>query len=397
MSMTNTVSVAPPLESRSLSVAADVDAVSIPWTIWLAVVGVVTLTLGSIVDVAWHKSVGRDEFWTPGHTTMAIGGLLIGIATWSEILATTRAVASRKREASARILGLRGPAGAFLATWGGMAMLASSPFDDWWHKAYGLDLKIITPPHLLLILGWFAAQIGAILWMASMINRTSGSLQQRLVRLFLIVAAINVMFMPTLSFVTRKNLHTAILYLTVALAFPAALIANGRASRHKWGCTLVAGGYMAITIASIWLLPLIPAQPKTGPVYQNVTHLIPPQFPLLLIVPGFVADLLLQRLESRSSWMKALLIGPAFVLSLLAVQWPFANFLMSPASRNWIFGTAYLPYYALGGSGYDPYQFAVLEKTTGAFVTTMIAALVGAILTTRFGLAWGDWMRRIRR
>lgn len=396
MSLSDTVSAAPSLETRSPATAAT-DAATIPWTIWLAFVGIITLTVGSIVDVSWHKSVGRDEFWTPGHSMMGLGGMLMGIATWYEILATTRAGA-RRRDASVRVLGLQGPGGAFLVSWGGLAMLASTPFDDWWHTAYGLDLKFITPPHLLMILGWFAAQIGALVWMASMINRTTGILQERLVRLFVIVAAINVMFAPTLTFVTRKNLHSAVCYLAIALAIPATLIATGRASRHRWGCTLVSAGFMAIVIASIWVLPLIPAQPKIGPVYQNVTHLIPPQFPLLLIVPGFICDLLLQKLESRSAWIKAVLVGPAFVLSLLAVQWPFADFLMSPASRNWIFGTAYLPYYILGsGSGYNPYQFAVLEKTTGAFVLTMAAALAAAILTTRLGLAWGDWMRRIRR
>jgi hypothetical protein len=189
-------------------------------------------------------------------------------------------------------------------------------------------------------------------------------------------------------------MHTAACYLAVAVAFPASIIATGRASRYKWGCTLVGAAYMGIIIAAIWVLPLVPAQPKIGPVYQQVTHLIPPQFPILFIVPCFIADLLLQRLESRSPWFKALLIGPAFVLGLMAVQWPFADFLMSPASRNWIFGTAYLPYYE---PAVNPWQFKVLEKTTGAFVLTIAGALVASVLTTRFGLAWGDWMRRLRR
>jgi hypothetical protein len=347
-----------------------------------------------MVDVAWHKSVGRDEFWTPGHTTMAVGGLLFGLAGLWEIVLTSRAGASRRRDASARILGLHGPVGAFLLVWANIAMLASSPFDDWWHKTYGLDLNFVTPPHLLLMTGWFTAQAGALFWMASLINRSTGVLQERLARMFVIVAAIHLMFMPTLGLVSRTNLHTAACYLAVALAIPASLIATGRASRHRWGCTLVGAVYMGIIIASIWLLPLIPALPKTGPVYQKVTHLIPAQFPLLLIVPGFVADLLLQRLESRSSWIKALLIGPAFVLGLIAVQWPFADFLMSPASRNWIFGTTYLPYYEPAS---NPYQFRVRESTTAAFVLTMAAALVVSVLTTRFGLAWGDWMRRLRR
>ena len=394
MSLTPTISGAPPLESRSLAAAA-ADTVAIPWTISSAVAGIVTMTVGSLVDISWHMSVGRDEFWTPGHTTMGVGALLIAIAAICEIVGATRSGDSRRRDFSARILGLRGSAGAFLVCWACFAMLASTPFDDWWHKTYGLDLKFVTPPHLLLIVGWQVSLIGTLLWMASVINRSEGVLQERLVRLFLIVTAVTVMFAPTLGFVGRRNLHTAVAYLAVALAYPAALIAGGRASKHRWGCTLVAAGYMGIVIASIWLLPLIPAQPKIGPVYQNVTHLIPSGFPLLLIVPAFIADLLLQRLEGRSSWTKAVLIGPAFVLSLLAVQWPFADFLMSPASRNWIFGTGYLPYYF--EPALDPYRFNVVEKTTGAFVQTMATALVVSILTTRFGLAWGDWMRRARR
>jgi hypothetical protein len=110
-----------------------------------------------------------------------------------------------------------------------------------------------------------------------------------------------------------------------------------------------------------------------------------------------VADLLLQRVQQRSAWIKASLIGPAFVLSFLAVQWPFANFLVSPASRNWIFGTAYFGYFDPAGFLYDPYTFEAAAKTQGAFLLLMAVALGISIITTRLGLAWGDWMRRVCR
>ncbi|MBV9496381.1 MAG: hypothetical protein JOZ54_19185 [Acidobacteria bacterium] len=391
MSATEFVSLAPPVRSRARSaVAARVSAV--PWTAWLAFAGVVIFRIGSIVDVAWHKSVGRDAFWTPGHTTMGVGGLLFGLAGLFEIVMATRA--SGRREGSARVMGLYGPVGAFLLVWANFAMLSSSPFDDWWHKTYGLDLNFVTPPHLLLMLGWFAGQAGTLFWLASLINRAPQESRTPLVWMFVIAAAIHMMFLPTLNMTGRSSLHTAGCYFAIALAIPASLIATGRASRHKWGCTMVGGAYMAIIMASIWVLPLFPAQPKIGPVYQQVTHLIPPQFPLLFIVPGLVADLLLQRLGSRSSWMKALIIGPAVILGFLAVQWPFASFLMSPSSRNWIFGTHYLPYYE---PALNPWKFKVLEKTTAAFAMTMAGALMLSVLTTRLGLAWGDWMRRLQR
>jgi len=396
MSLAPTVSAAPTVQSRSLS-SASVQAVSIPWTIWFTVIGAALSLVGASMDLAWHKSIGRESFWTPGHILIGAGvGAFGGFAALYAILTTTWGPASR-RNASMRILGLYGPGGAFLAPWSAVAMFSSGPFDDWWHRAYGLDLNFITPPHALLVIGLFGAKIGAMIWIAATINRSDPALQNRLMWLLLIVGAITMIHMPVWTWTGRRLMHSALCYLAVALGIPTIMMATARGSARKWGCTAQAAIYMAFGMASEWLLPLIPAQPKFGPAYQNVTHLIPMQFPLLLIVPAVIADLLLQRLEGRSSWLKAVWVGPAFVLGLLAVQWPFADFLMSAASQNWIFGTGYFAYNDPAGILYDPYQYKVVEKTASAFALTMAMALAASIMTTRLGLAWGDWMRRVRR
>ncbi len=378
--------------------SALVETAAIPWTIWMLFGGIVMALVGGSWDFAWHMSIGRDTFWTPAHILVQLGGILVGIASGYTILSTTSAEVSPTRDYSVRVLGLYGPAGALLAFWGWVAMIFSAPFDNWWHNAYGLDVKLFTPPHNLLSLGWFATQIGVMIWIAAMINRSTGVLRARLTWLLLIIGSICVCLVAVLSLEGTQTLllHTAFCYLTAALCFPAVLIAAGRGSLRRWGCTTVAAMYTAIGLAAEWLLPLFPARPKLGPVYQKVTHLIPLQFPLLLLVPAFVADLLLQRLERRSSWVKAVFVGPAFVLGFLAVQWPFANFLMTPASRNWIFGRAYFPYFDTAFVLYDPYRFRAPEKPA-VFMLTMLAALVVAIVTTRLGVAWGDWMRRVRR
>jgi hypothetical protein len=362
------------------------------------VAGITISLVGGTWDFAWHMSIGRDTFWTPPHMLVQLGGVLVGIASGYTILATTLAGDLRARNASVRVLSFQAPGGAFIAAWGSLAMIASAPFDNWWHNAYGLDVKILTPPHGLLSLGYVATQIGSMVWMASIINRSKEPSRSRLAWLFLIVGSISVALLLVLimPLTYRPNMHTATCYLALALFVPSMMIATGRGSAHKWGCTIVAAVYTGMGLGSEWLLPLIPAQPKLGPVYHNVTHLIPLQFPLLLIVPGFVADLLIHRLEQRSSWIKAVWVGPAFVLSLLAAQWPFATFLMSPASRNWIFGSAYFPYFDPAGFLYDPYKFEAAEKL-GIFLLTMATALVASVLTARIGLAWGDWMRRVRR
>jgi hypothetical protein len=398
MSQVQTVPATLPVQSRSL-VFSSVEAVSIPWAIWILVAGITISVVGGDWDLSWHRSIGRDTFWTPPHILIQMGaGVLVGIASAYAILTTTLAGASPARDASVQVLGLHAPGGAFIAVWGSLALFASAPFDNWWHNAYGLDANFASPPHVLVMLGFLATNVGAMAWMASIMNRSNDALRGRLAWLFLIAGSIcvSLLLILTMPFYARTNMHTAECYLVIALFVPSAMIATGWGSAHKWGCTIVAAVYTGIGLGSEWLLPLVPAQPKLGPVYHNVTHLIPTEFPPLLIVPAFVADLLLRRLERRSSWIKAVWVGPAFVLSFLAVQWPFANFLMSPGSRNWIFGTTYFAYSDAAGFLFDPYEFDATEKA-GAFLLTMAIALVASILTTRLGLAWGDWMRRIRR
>jgi hypothetical protein len=68
-------------------------------------------------------------------------------------------------------------------------------------------------------------------------------------------------------------------------------------------------------LAFEWILPLFPAQPKLGPVYQPITHLVPLHFPLLLIVPAIALDLLWSKTGDWGRWRQALVTGPVFVLT----------------------------------------------------------------------------------
>jgi hypothetical protein len=121
----------------------------------------------------------------------------------------------------------------------------------------------------------------------------------------------------------------------------------------------------------------------------------PPEFPLLLIVPAVLLDLLWQRTSGRR-WMQAVLSGTLFLAVLMAVQWPFATFLMSPAARNWFFGAQYFGYYASPASLYVRNLF--LPSENGAALWNELAWALGtSIVMTRLGLAAGNWMRRIRR
>src|SRR4029077_15224523 len=396
--MADTIRLGQPLQAR-FSEQTSASVTSVPWTIWCVFAGIVSSVVGGLWDISWHMSIGRDSFWTPAHILIQLNGVLVGIACGYMILSTTFGGDTAAHNASVKIWGCRGPLVEFIAVWGGVAMLTSAPFDNWWHNAYGLDVKIVSPPHVLLSLGSFAIKLGALALMAGLMNRVTEGVRQTLTWLFVFVGADCVVQMGTmLTDATRPvNLHNAGCYLAVAIGMPPMWIGAAWGLGRRWACTMVAATYTAIQLASEWILPLIPAQPKLGPVYQNITHLVPLHFPLLLIVPAIVLDLLWSKREEWGRWKLAAISGPVFVLSFVAAQWPFASFLMTPAARNWFFGMAYFAYFDPANFLYDPYKFQIAEKTPGQFWGWMAAAVVVSVITARLGFSWGDWMRRLRR
>ena len=151
------------------------ESTAVPWYIWCGVLAVTSASIGGAWDVSWHRSIGRDTFWTPAHMAIYACGVLAGVICSYLILATTFGRSERMKAASVNVLGLRAPLGAFVAAWGGLAMLTSAPFDNWWHAAYGLDVKIVSPPHTLLILGIRAVEVGVLFLILAQMNRAADS------------------------------------------------------------------------------------------------------------------------------------------------------------------------------------------------------------------------------
>ena len=96
----------------------------------------------------------------------------------------------------------------------------------------------------------------------------------------------------------------------------------------------------------MWTLQIIPAEPKLGPIYQRITHMVTMDFPVLLVIPAFGLDLVRHRLDGRvhDRWL-APLLAVVFVALFLAVEWPFASFLITSHSRNWFFNGANYVYF----------------------------------------------------
>ena len=385
----------------SVQIAAlnEIKQQRIPWYIWACTVGALCIAVGLYWDISWHETIGRDTFWTPAHLLIQFAAVLAAVYSSYLIFGTTFSNNQAAKDTSVNVLGFRGPLGAFISAWGGVAMLTSAPFDNWWHDAYGLDVRIISPPHVLLAMGIAALMWGAAILVAGEMNRTEGTLRKHM-EWVLLACGGNILILSMLfklEYTNRIFMHSAVFYLAVSigplLLWNAMALATGR----RWAGTITAAMYTGFFLLCLWLFPLFPGEPKLGPVYQHVTHMIPLQFPILILVPAVVLDLLHPRLQTLDKWEQARIQGIIFVVTLAAVQWPFANFLMAPASRNWIFGTDYFFFFLPPTTRQAQHLFAYWETTPLHFWRNIVFAFVAAILTARIGIVFGEWMRRVRR
>src|SRR5713101_7823834 len=99
-------------------------------------------------DIQWHVLIGRDTFWIPPHLmtyagVTAVVALSFGMLAWD----------SWRGEGDVRVLGLTSSRGFHLAAWGIAVTILAAPIDDLWHRLFGIDVTLWSPPHLMGILG----------------------------------------------------------------------------------------------------------------------------------------------------------------------------------------------------------------------------------------------------
>ena len=367
------------------------------WPLYAVLFSSVSIVVGLIWDISWHRTIGRDTFWSPPHVLEQLAALVAGASCGWLVLRTTFAGTTDDKAAGVRFWGFRGPLGAWVCIWGTLMMIASAPFDNWWHTAYGLDVKIISPPHMVLAWGMIAIQVGAMLMALARQNRALPDEQRRLSLLYAASAGILLTMHATviMEYAAFPNdMHSARFYRVTALGLPLILIATSRPSRLRWPATTTAAIYSGIILALMWTLQLFPATPKLAPIYNPVTHMVPPPFPLLLVVPAAAIDLLMRRVNERD-WQLAALAGVSFVALMLLAHWSWAEFLLTPHARNFVFGADQWDYYIKPGDW--RYEFWTEEGGLLEMARGLAIATVTAIVSARLGLWIGRGMARVQR
>jgi hypothetical protein len=337
-------------------------------------------------DFAWESTIGIDLLFAPPHvaTDLAVVGICAGA-----LAQVARATRERPRGGELRrgvALGrFRAPAGAWLALWGGLAFATALIFDRWWQQGYGLAAGIWHPPQILKAMAFFALLAGVFWFWVGNQSRPRGALAFSLAGGALL-ALITVVTLPS-TFANRQ--HSAFFFQLGCATYPIVLVALARAGRLRFAATTGALAALGLQALLVWILPLVPGEPAVGPIYHARDHLLPPPFPLLLVIPALAIDALLHRLPGR-----VLETGVVFAALFVATQWFFAEFLLSTAADSWFFA---------GGGRHWPFFLRIDPAATTAFWHTPdeaftlagagIAVLL-AVLATGFGLGLGAGMKR---
>jgi hypothetical protein len=132
--------------------------------LWVLLVGKLVGAWGLTWDIQWHVFIGRDTFWIPPHLMMYSGvtaGFLVAVLVLA--LDTRDQRRGVRRRGVVTMLGLTSTRGIHLAAWGVALLLLAAPIDDLWHRLFGLDVTLWSPPHLLGLLGSAVNTIGTML------------------------------------------------------------------------------------------------------------------------------------------------------------------------------------------------------------------------------------------
>lgn len=371
----------------------------------LVLAGGSSIAVGILWDISWHRTIGRDTFWTPAHLAIYLGGLLAGFTCGWLVIRTTFFGGSHERDAAVRLWGFRAPFGAWVTIWGALAMLTSAPFDNWWHNAYGVDVKILSPPHTVLALGMWATVLGALMLLLREQNLADPE-QDEASRLPFLYASGLVVVMASVFLIEHSwpnQQRTGLFYELSAATLPVYLLGLARASKTRWAATFIALIYMAIVAAMAWILPLFPGQPRLGPIRNPVTHFVPLPFPLLLIVPALGIDLVRAWIGHQRGWVRdwliVILAGCVFFSLFLLTQWFFSAFLIGPHAQNWFFaGDRHWGYREGPGVWHNQFWSQTNpEQDPPLTLKSAGVALALSIAASRLGLWLGNWMSKVRR
>jgi hypothetical protein len=219
------------------AVRAPAEAVAIKRaTLWALLISKIVTGWGVQWDIQWHVLIGRDSFWIPPHLMTYAGVsaavfLSFGMLAWDTWRGT----------GEVRVLGLTSSRGFHLAAWGIAVTVLAAPIDDMWHRLFGIDVTLWSPPHLMGILGAVINSWACLVIAREVYPEGGGA---RLAAMILTGAGLY----GSLHLVVDPSFRIAYLYggvrfytfaVLASLLLPLALVPTARLSGNRWAPVLV--------------------------------------------------------------------------------------------------------------------------------------------------------------
>lgn len=128
--------------------------------------------IGGAWDIQWHVEIGRDSLWIPPHLLVVFafttGILLVAALILYE---TGLNVAGHDLPHTTHLGPFSAPAAAFAIFFGYLAALLSGAFDELWHRIFGIDATLWSPPHLLIMAAIMVVDFSLILGLVATSRR----------------------------------------------------------------------------------------------------------------------------------------------------------------------------------------------------------------------------------
>lgn len=154
---------------------------------WAWALGLLLKGIGASWDVSWHFRILRETI-SPPHVINAVGGLVCALALVHEW---------RQRD--------QRRTGPLLVVLAGVALfLLAIPFDEWWHRTFGIDLTTWSPAHMMLFVGTMVSVFGILLLFVGDLARgrsvrdaiRAASTQERTMLAFLVIIFAGAVYFP---------------------------------------------------------------------------------------------------------------------------------------------------------------------------------------------------------
>jgi hypothetical protein len=335
-------------------------------------------------DIQWHLLIGRDSFWIAPHVITYAGvtaAVLISLAVLAYETLRGRPTAD---DSAITLLGVTGTRGFHLAALGMLVTVAAAPIDDLWHRLFGIDVTLWSPPHLLGLLGGQINTAACLVIACEVWPRRSGA---RLVALLVAgslgLAGFQLAVDPS---VRVAYLNGGIAFFTYAilgaLLFTSAFVAIAHLTDRAWAPLAIALGLVAISVSGGMIARAGFA--LTQPV-SHIDEVIASDTTSPIAVAHIIARKNGTRVGQGALVFRALPLIPALVLLIVGTR------------RRWLLAAVLATVSLLGVSGAMLASLPAFRDVLPATADTAVGLLLAVVAAILGGAAGRAFARLVAR